>query len=147
MNIETSNLSAREIEFLEDLDTSMCALVTLNLSLVHPSSSQNRLTVRVPPAHSSLEVRTQTHLAIRTVRHTIPSSGHSHSDSLAGIPSMSSLGRIIKPSRRNPFGYAATVPPPPPLPPRLVIPMCENGAPQRLLTSHFGSYIHGLNLI
>jgi hypothetical protein len=33
-------------------------------------------------------------------------------------------------------------PSPPPLPPRLVIPMCENGAPQRppsRATSHFGS--------
>ncbi|KAF8326870.1 uncharacterized protein EI90DRAFT_3069364 [Cantharellus anzutake] len=58
-NTETSNLSAREIELLEDLDASMCALVTLNLSLVHPSSSQNNLTVRVPPAHSSSEVSTE----------------------------------------------------------------------------------------
>ncbi|KAF8325983.1 uncharacterized protein EI90DRAFT_3231078 [Cantharellus anzutake] len=96
----------------------------------HSAVNINSGSHTLPPGSASespTEVRTQTHSAgyPDSLAYAIPSSGHSHSSSLASIPSMSSLGRIIKPSRRNPFGYAATVPPPPPLPPRLIIPMCE----------------------
>ncbi|KAF8319179.1 uncharacterized protein EI90DRAFT_3132765 [Cantharellus anzutake] len=119
-NTETSNLSAREIELLEDLDASMECCISLESDT--QSKREARFSVTdCAPSHSG-HSRGESVMSISPLGSIIdsgvsdpfgywdeiagpqiplppaPSLGHSHSDSLASIPSMSSLGRIIKPA-------------------------------------------------
>ncbi|KAF8339103.1 uncharacterized protein EI90DRAFT_3118188 [Cantharellus anzutake] len=119
-NTETSNLSAREIELLEDLDASMERCISLESDT--ESKREARFSVTYCASSHSGHSRGESVMSISSLGSIIdsgvsdpfgywdeiagpqiplppaPSLGHSHSDSLASIPSMSSLGRIIKPA-------------------------------------------------